>query len=113
MINKTEQLENVKKEITFESEGFYPGLADEQNKTVLINLFNNIIDEFISGVENNFNDKDYVNLISKNVIRFDTYNLDTEDREYICSSFEKIMDAVDLGSSDGILNKWMYGFDIS
>lgn len=112
-INKTEQLENVKKEITFESEGFYPGLADEQNKTVLINLFNNIIDEFISGVENNFNDKDYVNLISKNVIRFDTYNLDTEDREYICSSFEKIMDAVDLGSSDGILNKWMYEFDIS
>lgn len=112
MINKTEQLENLKKEITFESEGFYPGLADEQNKIVLINLFNNIIDEFISGAQNNYNDKDYVNLISKNVNRFDMYNLDTEDREYICSSFEKIMDAIGLESSEGVLNEWIYGFDL-
>ncbi|AZA89071.1 DUF4844 domain-containing protein (plasmid) [Chryseobacterium shandongense] len=112
MINKTEQLERLKNAITFESEDFYPGLANEQDKKILKNLFNNIIDEFIAGAESNFNNKDYVNLISKSVIRFDTYNLDTEDREYICTCFEKIMDAVDLKSSEGVLNEWMYGFNL-
>lgn len=111
MINKTEQLENLKKEVTFDSEGFYPGLADDQNKTALMNLFGNIIDDFISGAEQNYNNKDYVNLILKSIIQFDPYNLDTEDREYICSSFEKIMDIVDLESSEGVLNEWMYGFN--
>lgn len=112
MINKTEQLENLKKEITFDSEGFYPGIADDQNRTVLMNLFDNIIDDFISRAEQNYNDKDYVNLISKSIIRFDPYNLDTEDREYICSSFEKIMDILGLESSEGVLNEWMYGFGL-
>ncbi|MGA9213162.1 DUF4844 domain-containing protein [Kaistella sp.] len=111
MINKTEQLENLKKEITFESEGFYPGLADEQNKTILIILFGNIIDEFISGTQQDFKENDYINLIASNIIKFDIYNLDTEDREYVCQSFEKIMDAIELESSGGVLNQWMYGFN--
>jgi hypothetical protein len=111
MINKSEQLENLKKQITFDPEVFYPSLADDQYKAELISLFGNIIDEFISGVGQNYNDKDYINLISKSITRFDVYDLDTEDREYVCSSFEKIMDAIDLKSSNGVLNKWMYGFN--
>lgn len=35
---------------------------------------------------------------------------DTEDREYLANYMEKILDAYDIASSDGLLNDWMYGF---
>ena len=38
-------------------------------------------------------------------------NLDTEDRERVCSYFEELMDIVGLQNSDGQLNDFMYGFD--
>lgn len=105
------RLNNLREEINFEAEGFYTGLADEQNKDSLITLFNNIIDDFISGAEQNYDKNNYRELIAKNITKFDIYNLDTEDREYVCHSFEKIMDAINLESSGGILNEWMYGFN--
>ena len=37
--------------------------------------------------------------------------LDTEDREKICNYIEELMDIVHLESSNGQLNKFMYGFD--
>ena len=37
--------------------------------------------------------------------------LDTEDRERVCTYFEELMDIVGLESSSGQLNKFMYGFD--
>ena len=37
--------------------------------------------------------------------------LDTEDRERICTYFEELMDIVGLESSGGYLNDFMYGFD--
>lgn len=38
-------------------------------------------------------------------------DLDTEDRERVCSYFEGLMDIVELESSWGQLNNFMYGFD--
>lgn len=105
-----EQLNNLKKEINFEAKDFYPGLADEQNRNSLIALFNDIINDFISGAEQNYDENSYRALIAKNITKFDDYYLDTEDKEYVCHSFEKIMDAINLASSNGILNEWMYGF---
>ena len=37
--------------------------------------------------------------------------LNTEDRERVCSYFEELMDIVGLESSNGQLNKFMYEFD--
>ena len=37
--------------------------------------------------------------------------LDTEDRERVCTYFEELMDIVGLESSNGQLNRFMYGFD--
>ena len=47
--------------------------------------------------------------MKENLKKFDIYNLDTEDREYICGYFEKIMDAIEMESSGGVLNQWLYG----
>jgi hypothetical protein len=35
--------------------------------------------------------------------------IDTEDREQLLRYLEDIMDIVGIASSDGLLNKWMYG----
>lgn len=37
------------------------------------------------------------------------YSLDTDDREQVAVSYEKFLDIIDLESSDGILNTWVYG----
>jgi hypothetical protein len=37
--------------------------------------------------------------------------LDTEDRERVCSYMEELMDIVGLESSAGHLNNFMFGFD--
>lgn len=38
---------------------------------------------------------------------------DTEDRECAAIYFEEIMECIDLESSEGLLNEFVYGFDIS
>jgi hypothetical protein len=36
---------------------------------------------------------------------------DTEDRERLCGYLEEIMEIFGIESSDGLLNRWLYGFD--
>ena len=35
--------------------------------------------------------------------------IDTEDRERVCRYLEEIMDILGIESSDGLLNRWLYG----
>ena len=38
--------------------------------------------------------------------------VDSEEKEQICTYLERIMDILGLESSDGLLNNWLYGFDL-
>ncbi|WP_242009217.1 DUF4844 domain-containing protein [Robertkochia solimangrovi] len=60
-------------------------------------------------------DKKYQEKIKIGLSRFaDIYmELDTEDRERVCTYFKELMDIVGLESSNGQLNKFMYGFDLN
>ena len=93
----------------------YPGLENEKIKDKVNDLINRCIDDFIILVQRSSAKKDFQQAISRGLSYFETlgYNLDTEDRERVCGYFEEIMDAVGLESSGGILNEWMYGFDIT
>ncbi len=93
---------------------FYPGLENESIRGRVTDLINRGVDEFISVVQKNGSEKDFQQAISKGLSFFETldYSLDTEDRERVCRYYEEMMDAVGLESSGGILNRWMYGFDI-
>jgi hypothetical protein len=84
---------------------FYPGIGEPKLKPVLT-------DKKIAGKEN-ATAKDYQNAIKSGLDRFsDVYlQLDTEDRERVCSYFEELMDIVGVESSGGHLNYFMYGFD--
>ncbi len=93
---------------------FYPGIGNPSLKSVLtekINLAANDFKELAS--KGKVTDKEYQNAIKIGLDSFaDLYlQLDTEDRERVCSYFEELMDIVGLESSGGHLNNFMYGFD--
>jgi hypothetical protein len=93
---------------------FYSGIGDPNLKPVLTEKINLVADDFIKLADKeNVTDKEYQNAIKIGLDRFaDLYlQLDTEDRERICSYFEELMDIVGLESSGGHLNNFMYGFD--
>jgi hypothetical protein len=93
---------------------FYPGIGDEKLKPVLTEKINLAADDFKKIAEsNNPTDENYQNAIKTGLNRFSEINLelDTENRERICTYFEELMDIVGLESSDGQLNDFMYDFD--
>lgn len=93
---------------------FYPGIGDPNLKTVLTEKINLAADDFKKLADKgNATVKEYQNVIKFGLDRFDDLylQLDTEDRERVCSYFEELMDIVGLESSGGHLNNFMYGFD--
>ena len=93
---------------------FYSGIDDPNLKPVLTEKINLVAEDFKKLADKeNVTDKDYQNAIKIGLERFtDLYlQLDTEDREKVCSYFEELMDIVGLESSGGHLNNFMYGFD--
>lgn len=91
----------------------YPGIGDPNLKPVLTDKINLAADDFKKlAAKENATDKEYQNAIKVGLDRFeDLYlQLDTEDRERVCSYFEELMDIVGLESSGGHLNNFMYDF---
>jgi len=93
---------------------YYPGIADEKMQPIFTEKINQITSDFKNIAESeNPTDKKYQEKIAIGLSRFkDVYlELDTEDREMICVYIEELMDIIGLESSNGQLNKFMYGFD--
>ena len=98
----------------FVEENFYPGIADEKMRPVFTEKINIIASDFKTVAESEKpTDKKYQEKIEIGLSRFAVIylELDTEDRERVCSYIEELMDIVELESSNGQLNKFMYGFD--
>lgn len=78
---------------------FYPGIGDPSLKPVLSEKINLAADDFEKLAEKgNATDKEYQNAIKIGLGRFaDLYlQLDTEDRERVCSYFEDLWTLLDL-----------------
>ncbi len=98
----------------FVQENHYPGIADEKMRPIFTEKINSVASDFKSLAESeNPTDKKYQEKIKIGLSSFaDVYmELDTEDRERVCTYIEELMDIVGLESSNGQLNKFMYGFD--
>jgi hypothetical protein len=98
----------------FVEENFYPGIADEKMRLVFTEKINQIASDFKTVAESKKpTDKKYQEKIGTGLSRFAKIylELDTEDRERVCTYIEELMDIVELESSNGQLNKFMYGFD--
>ncbi|WP_248724318.1 DUF4844 domain-containing protein [Seonamhaeicola sp. ML3] len=93
---------------------YYPGITDEKLRPIFTKKINQIASDFKTVAESeNATDKDYQKQIRIGLSRFreNDLELDTEDREMVCVYIEQLMDIVGLESSNGQLNKFMYGFD--
>ena len=98
----------------FVEENYYPGIADEKMRQTFTEKINEVASDFKNIAESeNPTDKRYLEKIRIGLSSFsDVYlELDTEDRERVCTYIEELMDIVGLESSNGQLNKFMYGFD--
>ena len=98
----------------FVEENFYPGITDEKIRPVFTEKINEIATDFKTVAESKKpTDKEYQEMIRIGLSRFAKIylELDTEDRERVCTYIEELMDIVGLKSSNGQLNKFMYGFD--
>jgi DNA-binding transcriptional regulator GbsR (MarR family) len=109
-----DKFDDFKRRDKFITEQNYPGIADVKMKPILTEKINKAADDFQTlSKTSHVTDKDYQEKIKIGLDRFaDIYNdIDTEDRERICTYFQELMDIVGLKSSGGQLNKFMYGFD--
>ncbi|HNR56154.1 MAG TPA: DUF4844 domain-containing protein [Flavobacteriales bacterium] len=94
----------------------YPGISEERLKPILTERINQAADYFQEIASGPYpSDDKYLEALDRGLESFtEVYlELDTEDRERICTYFEELMDIVGLESSEGRLNNFMYGFDPS
>jgi len=114
--NATEKFTEFIAKKKFVEENYYSGITDEKMRPIFTEKINEVALDFKNIAESeNPTDKKYREKIGIGLSRFaDVYlELDTEDRERVCSYFEELMDIVELESSNGQLNKFMYGFDLN
>lgn len=98
----------------FIAKNHYAGIADEKMRPIFTEKINRAAADFKNVAESeNPTEKKYQEKIRIGLSRFaEVYmELDTEDRERVCTYFEELMDIVGLESSNGQLNRFMYGFD--
>ena len=116
--NAIQELAEFKSKEKFNSDNslMYPGAANPEIKTKLSELINLAADDFIVAAQNASPTEDlYHEKIKLGLSRFSKIylDIDTEDRERVCIYYEELMDIVQLESSGGQLNIFMYGFDPS
>ena len=91
----------------------YPGISDPALKPVLTDKINKAAEDFReASLKAHPTKQDYLNALDKGLSRFDPHTpFDTEDRERVGHYFEELMQLVGINSSEGRLNKFLYGFD--
>ena len=114
-IDAKQKLNKFIQKSKFEAEPgtLFNGLSNSKLKSQLNDVINQATKDFLSTINHQPTEKKFQDDIGIGLMRFNTFynELDTEDRERICTYFEELMDCVGLQSSNGQLNEWMYDFD--
>ncbi|MEX7479349.1 DUF4844 domain-containing protein, partial [Acinetobacter baumannii] len=107
-----QQLEKFKAQDHFAGDGqLYTGV---QNSALRMSLNQKVADTaqaFIALYQqkNEPTKAELLQVLANGISQIDPDKLDTEDREQVATTFESFLDIVGLESSEGILNKWVYG----
>ena len=88
----------------------YVGYQPEASRAGAEQALNATIDALIEGLPDRPTSTLVLNLFAKGLLWF--AESDTEDRERCCDYLVQVMDIIGLESSDGLLNRFMYGIDI-
>jgi hypothetical protein len=103
------ELKGLKRQLTFgpSPDGHYTGVHDPVARAGADAAFASLIDRLIAELPNN---PSKLLLLAEFRRTLASLNLrDTEDRERAAGYCERIMFAVGVKSSDGVLNRWLYG----
>jgi hypothetical protein len=87
----------------------YPGAVDEAKRVSLQVRLDSLLDRLIAGLPSSPT-KDYVLREFQSTLPLFEPE-DSEDRDRFLVYLEQVMTIVGIESSDGLLNKWRYGFD--
>jgi hypothetical protein len=86
----------------------YNGMRPESSQLAAEEQLNGLIDRLRDGLPSKPSKKFALAEFAKTMAEFEA--TDTEDREQLLRRYlEEIMDILGIASSDGLLNRWMYG----
>src|SRR5688572_3056811 len=99
-----QQLAALRAELKFQKEDFYPGAPTEEIRRRSENAVNTMLDTIRSELSRS-PQKAYV--LSEFLVMLAAFeSADSEEREQACSYCERVMEILNIESSDGVLNKW-------
>ncbi|WP_460501127.1 DUF4844 domain-containing protein [Hymenobacter agri] len=104
-----QQLQAFKAKAKFEADDLYTGAWPAEARPVLNAVLNQSADDFLHISAAQPTQEQYLQAMADGLARIDANELDTEDRERVAEQYQDLMDIVGLPSSEGLLNKFVYG----
>ncbi|HWC62541.1 MAG TPA: DUF4844 domain-containing protein [Rhizomicrobium sp.] len=101
------RLEALKPRLRFEPDGYYTGIHDPLEREQANASFADLVGVLEKELPEHPSRKFVLQQFSSHLRKFPS--VDTEDRERAATHCEKIMDVLGIRSSDGVLNRWLYG----
>jgi hypothetical protein len=105
-------LEQLVQTDSFEPTPFYTGVADPVLHARLNSNIQSCVKAAVALAKAGAEPGQIISLIKDSIWHIPREDLDTEDAERYAGGYEAILDALEIESSDGVLNDWMYGFDV-
>ena len=105
------KLDSLKNQDKFgeDASSFYPGATSEAMRLELNGLMNKSIDDIVLVLKDCPTKAQILEQYKTGLSRFDSLNLDTEDREQVCTYYDRIREIIGFDSTHGLLNQWLYG----
>ena len=88
----------------------YVGYLPETSRAEAQQALNTVVDALIEGLPNQPTSAFVLDRFARGLLWF--ADSDTADRERCCDYLVEVMDIIRLESSDGLLNRFMYGIDV-
>ena len=99
----------VKPKFHEDSSMFYPGAPDEGIRARCEAAINSLIGKLLESAPDGMSKEHVLLAFSSALTQLD--HDDSEEKDRAASYVECIMDILGIESSDGLLNRWRYGFD--
>jgi hypothetical protein len=104
-----QRLSALRSQSKFNEENLYPGAPTEAIRRSAERAVNEMLDRIAVGLRESPR-KSYVLSEFLEMLKAFEHE-DTEEREQACTYCERVMGILDIASTDGALNSWLYGFD--
>ena len=103
------QLVTLKPELNFgpDAKTYYAGVPDPVDRLAGDKAFSQLIDLLVADLPKHPTKSFVLGQFKMTLSKFSS--VETEDRERAAGYCEKIMNVLGIASSDGVLNRWLYG----